>query len=89
MRKHTAVRECFPRVRSRCGAVHLYELGGQVCSRLFVAGALDWSRSGFSSRCRFRGKHSTLHFLVVFGVPRRALILKQVQRFVNLDAQNT
>ena len=64
---------CFSRLRSRCGAVRILGHGGHfswqalvlvVQSRLFVTGARD--RSRLTSKCRFRGRCSTLDVVVVF-----------------------
>ena len=63
--------ECLSRLRSRCVAVRIFAHGGHfawqaqgkpralvVQSRPFVTGARD--RSGCTSKCRFRGRCSTL-----------------------------
>ena len=68
---------CLSRLRSRCGAVRIFAHGGHfswevqgkprvlaVQSRLFVTGARD--RSGCTSKCRFRGRCSTLDMVVIF-----------------------
>ena len=66
----------FIRLCSRCGAVCIFTHGGHfpwqaqgkpcvlvVSSRPFVTGARD--QSGFSSKCRFRGRRSTFDMVVI------------------------
>ena len=68
---------CLSRLRSRCGAVHIFGPGGHfswqaqgkprvlvVQSRLFVTGARD--RAVTTSKCRFRGRCSTSGMVVIF-----------------------
>ena len=51
--------------------------GSVVQSRLFVTGATD--QSGFASKCRFRGRCSTLDMVVIFGA-RSDLVTGAVNR---------
>ena len=68
---------CFQRLRSRCGAVRIFAHGhfswqaqGKprvlvVLRRLlFVTGTRD--RSGFTWKCRFRGRRSAVDMVVIF-----------------------